>query len=180
MPVRSLRLNDAMIERLAAAVSAGMRWKEAAEACGVGESSLRRWRARGRAEPGTIFARLNEALVAAEARFERTHLERIAAAATQPAVTTIVTKKRDKDGNPYTETRTTTAPPLWLPSAWLLERTRPERYSLTKRVETGPPGSFDHLDDKELTATILRLVEGGGKKPRKDGGGVSEGDDASA
>ena len=180
MPVRSLRLNDAMIERLAAAVAAGLRWNEAADACGVGRSSLRRWRARGRVEPGTIYARLCDRLVEAEARFEKTHLERIVAAATVPTVTTIVTEKRDKDGNPYTETRTTTAPPQWLPSAWLLERTRPDRYALLKRVETGPPGAFDHLDDAELNATILRLMEGGGKKPRKDGGGVSEGDDASA
>lgn len=180
MPVRSLRLNDAMIERLAAAVSAGMRWKQAAEACGVPERTLRHWRARGRAEPGTIYGRLNETLVAAEARFEWTHLERIAAAALKPAVTTIVTEKRDKDGDPVKETRTTTAPPQWTPSAWLLERTRPERYSLTNRIETGPPGSFDHLNDDELSATILRLVAGGKKKPRKDGGGVSEGDDASA
>ena len=46
----------------------------------------------------------------------------------------------------------------WQASAWLLERTRPEKYALIKRVETGPPGSFDSLNDKELTAAILELV----------------------
>jgi len=155
-----------------------MQPKEAAEAAGVSVATFRRWRARGRVEPGTVFARLCERLVEAEARFEQTHLERIVAAGTVPAVTTIVTEKVDREGNPVKETRTTTAPSVWQASAWLLERTRPDRYALIKRVETGPPGSFDHLDDKELNAAILRLVEGGGKKRRS--GGSSGGDGEAA
>lgn len=150
--------NAAMIERLCTAISVGMKWTEAAEASGVSARAFREWRARGQREPGTPFAELNERLVEAEARFEETHLGRIVAAATERPVTTIITEKRGRDGETIKETKTTVGVPLWTPSAWLLERTRPERYALINRIETGPAGAFDGLGDKELTAAILELV----------------------
>ena len=107
-----------------------MGWGDAARASGLGARTLAEWRARGRTEPGGIHARLVERLEVAEANFEKTHLETIAAAS-----------KRS-----------------WQAAAWLLERTRPEKYALIKRVETGPPGAFDHLDDNELNTAILELV----------------------
>ena len=163
--------NDAMIERLCTAVSVGMNFREAAQASGVSFRTFREWRARGRseAEAGeeTPFTKLVAGMEVAEARFEETHLKRIVAAGTKDTVTTVVTEKVVR-GEPVTETRTTITPPLWTPSAWLLERTRPERYALINRIETGAPGAFDSLGDSELTAEILKLVPKRHPK-RKDG-----------
>lgn len=138
----------AMIEKVAFAVSSGMGWAEAARACGIGVRTLRDWRHRGQTDPKSRYGTLVKRLEQAEAEFERTHLETIAAAS----------KKS------------------WQAAAWLLERTRPERYALIKRVETGPPGAFDHLDDKELNATILELVPRRHPKRKKgDSGSGSSG-----
>lgn len=136
-------LTERKIELIAEAVSAGLTWGRAAQACGVSDRTLRRWRQDGVTRPGTIYAKLVERLEVAEAEFERTHLRRIAAAAEKGT---------------------------WQAAAWLLERTMPNRYALIKRVETGPPGSFDNLSDEELTAAVLELIPGGkrnGDKPSR-------------
>ena len=125
------RLDLELVERLAEAHESGLSLDRSAEACEVHPRTFRRWRERGKAEEGegTIHAFLVRRMLKAGALFELTHLRKIASG----------------------ENR-------WQSSAWLLERTRQDRYALIQRVETGAPGSFEKMTDDELEAEIVRLT----------------------
>ena len=122
------KLTEKLIDELCAAHEAGLSLNKSAQACGVPTRTFQDWRERGKAEEGTIFAGLANRMEKAGALFELTHLKKIA------------------EG----ENR-------WQASAWLLERTRQDRYALIQRVEQGAPGTFEKMTNAELEAEIIRL-----------------------
>ena len=124
------KINHSMIESIASGIEAGLQLKEAASCCNVSYRTVKEWKTKGKREPDSIFGEFVARLEVSDGAFERAHLENIARASQKQ----------------------------WQASAWLLERTRPDKYALIKRVETGKPGDFDKLTDDELNATILELV----------------------
>ena len=129
-PPNMSKCTPELIEALFQARADGLGFSEAARAAGIAPRTLREYRQKGQMDPDSIFGTLVKRLEEAGPEFERTNLRTIAEAS----------KKS------------------WQAAAWLLERTRPEKYALIKRVETGPPGAFDNLNDAELSAAILELV----------------------
>lgn len=117
-----------MLERLFDARSSGLSLNATGRACGIDRRTFQRWCRRGEAEEDTIYAELVLRLDEADALFELTHLKAIA---------------EGKSG--------------WQAHAWLLERTKQDRYALIQRVETGAPGAFEKMTDAELEAEIVRL-----------------------
>lgn len=110
-------LNDIVAERIRQAVRKGATWAIAAEAAGVGSSTLREWKARGRAgeEPYAAFL---ATIKRAEAEAFEEACERIQVAAIE----------------------------TWQAAAWLLERRRPKSYALRRPVETEKPVTPEEAD----------------------------------
>lgn len=122
------KLTRKKLEAIAEIVSQGQFQNVAAHACGVGESTLSRWKRRGEedreAGKETIYSAFLTALEGAELEAEQTAVERIRAAGENPK--------------------------HWQASAWWLERKRKRWH----RVEHRKHG----LDEDEGTATLADLV----------------------
>lgn len=138
---RPTKLTAELTERIAYAVERGLTWEVAAQAVGVHEGTLLEWRKRGEQEHDegrdTVFANLYRELTRARATAEERLVDAVLRAAT-------------KDDYPD-----------WRAAAWLLERSRPERWASTakltvddKRVEprTVTP------DDPDKRASIIDLL----------------------
>ena len=126
------KLDAAMVERLAEAVGSGLPDKFAAQLCGLSPSTVKAWRAQGRAAtPQSLLSRLDRRLAQADSEFIRVHLAKVAEA---------------KSGS-------------WQASAWLLERKFQHEFALVQRVEAGAPGDFAKLSADEIKAKILALVK---------------------
>ena len=103
---RPFKLNAELVDRVAASIELGMTWARAAEASGVGLSTLHEWRARGEAGEA-LFVDLVERLKKAEANGIARALESIRSASEGGA---------------------------WQASAWILERRYPADYGRRSEV----------------------------------------------
>jgi transposase len=131
------KLTHELVERIAYAVERGVTWEVAAQVAGVHEATLIEWRKRGEQEHDegrdTVYADLHEELTRARA-------------AAEVALVDVVRRHTVTD---------------WRAAAWLLERSRPDRWASTakltvddKRVE---PRTITP-DDPDRRASIIDLL----------------------
>ncbi|HVQ43190.1 MAG TPA: hypothetical protein VMS54_13315 [Vicinamibacterales bacterium] len=135
---RPSKLNAPVQERILTAVRAGCTFEVAAQSAGVDRATFYRWKARGEHEQRGIYRDLCDALKKAEADGE-VHL---VALIRQEAAHT------------------------WQAAAWLLERTRPERYGRRDRLDLEVRRQYERvagpldLDTDELIAIADRIARG--------------------
>ncbi len=148
---RPLKLTPAVRERIELAVSAGASYRAAAASAGVGESTLRSWLARGRAERGARK----------QAAGERPYVELVegveeASARAEVRAAALLFRAAESD---------------WRAAAWFLERRDPESFGppATRLEHTGADGGpvdldvlgdLSKLSDSELTQ-LQQLLEKG-------------------
>lgn len=138
---RPTKLDDLLAKRIVDAVSCGLPWKLAAQAAGIGWSTLKEWKAKGRAgeAPYAAFlARLEEA----EAKHAHAAMAMIMAAATDPK--------------------------HWTAAAWALERRHPELFALKRVIEPEAEAVKEQAaDDLEVARSVVAALES--KKAANDG-----------
>ena len=121
----------------------------AANAAGIGRSTLMRWMARGKSERRGQFRDFWDALKKAEAELVVVSLGRIQTVSNGGAVLS-----RTSVTNPQGVTTVVEkfAQPVWQASAWLLERRHPEEFAVNAREIKGLMN-----DLKELNARLDKL-----------------------
>lgn len=124
---RPTKYNAALVDRVAASIELGMTWARAAEASGVGLSTLHEWRQRGEAGEA-LFVDLVERLKKAEANGIARALESIRSASEGGA---------------------------WQASAWILERRYPADYG--RRSEVAVTAQATTEGATESSAIVLLL-----------------------
>lgn len=130
---RPTKLDDLLTKRIVDAVRAGLPWKLAAQAAGVGWSTLKEWKARGRAG--------EEPFAALVARLERAEGE-----AAQAAMASILAAAAD--------------PRHWTAAAWMLERRHPELFALKRQVEPEEEAAKEQAaDDLEVARAVVAALE---------------------
>ena len=117
-------------------IANGLTFKDAFTLAGVSESAFYKWRQRGEQAQSGKFREFVQALKDAESAFRETHLSVIRRAATEPSETVKEHIKRNPDGSELREVTRTRSPPMWAPSAWLLERKFPEEFG-RRQIEVG-------------------------------------------
>ncbi len=126
LPTKRTVLTFEVVDALAEAVAKGMYVNRACALVGVGESSFYEWVARGKNEPGTIFADLAVAIKNAEARDQTRRLDRLEEAAIGGALVSRTTVSR-KDGETVETEKF--SPPAWQADGWAMERRYRTEYS---------------------------------------------------
>lgn len=116
------KLNDEVIDRISTAIYTGASLKSAAAIAGVDESTLTEWLKQGRNEGGELEQRLAVEVGKALAHFKARLESTVAAHA---------------EGD-------------WRAAAWRLERSFPDEYGPTRRVEVGGPGGGPVQVDHEI------------------------------
>jgi hypothetical protein len=127
---RPPKLDPATTEKVVQAIIAGCSRADAARYAGVGESTLRRWIARGRAEKEGAFADFADAVLDAEAK------------ASVLANGCIAKAIRNGD---------------WKAAAWFLERRFPERYAPRSRL-FDPHRVLEILEERGLVVDRDRAL----------------------
>ena len=102
----------------------------AANAAGLGRSTLMRWMARGKKELRGQFRDFWDAVKKAEAEAVVTSLERIQAAGKGGA---LVSRTSVTNSHGITTVIEKFAQPIWQASAWLLERRHPDEFAVNAR-----------------------------------------------
>jgi len=139
---RPTKLTPDRSRRICDNVRLGMTYERAAQAAGISEQTLHRWRNRGNAEQERLKEkgarpRKREAdyvsfvsdLADAEAVGEQTLIAKIQASASGGREMTERRIEYDAEGNQIKEIVTVKQePPHWTPAAWILERRHPERW----------------------------------------------------
>lgn len=168
---RTPKLTPEIQKLIVEAVAACAPRKYAAERAGIAEFTIRRWIARGKRQPKSLFGAFCAALKKAEADAIITRVARISKAAqggqvieeTTKSVTTI-----DKNGKPVTTTITIKkhVPPQWVADAWMLERRCPDEFALQRKKD---------IQDA-VKAELAKAVKNGEIKPpdQNDGASSSE------
>ena len=141
--------------RIVQAVREGLTWKRAAQAGGITQRTLINWRQRGE-EGDTPYDLLVKDLEDAEVDFERTNLAVIQRAATEATETRTEQIIEMADGTKRKEIKVVTNPPTWQPSAWLLERRFPERYSRTERRQHEGAIPVEPVGPHEVRITMVK------------------------
>jgi len=90
--------------------------QEAVKAAGIGGTAFKRWRSLAEEDPDSVFAEFMDLVETARAQAELSLLSVIKTASDEPK--------------------------NWTAAAWLLERSRPERWSLRNKVDHG--GEIQH------------------------------------
>ena len=102
----------------------------AANAAGLGRSTLMRWMARGKKEHRGQFRDFWDAIKKAEAEAVVTSLERIQAAGKGGA---LVSRTSVTNSHGITTVIEKFAQPIWTADAWLLERRHPDEFAVNAR-----------------------------------------------
>lgn len=138
---RPTLLNDIVGQRIVDAVKAGLPWKLAAQAAGIGWSTLKEWKARGRdgEEPYAAFL----------ARLERADGE-----AAKGAMALVLAAAAD--------------PKHWTAAAWMLERRHPELFALKREYarDDETMRAAEDGDDLEIAKSVVAAIE---SKRARDG-----------
>ncbi len=121
----------------------------AANAAGLGRSTLMRWMARGKKELRGQFRDFWDAIKKAEAEMLVTSLERIQAAGKGGA---LVSRTSVTNSHGITTVIEKFAQPIWTADAWLLERRHPDEFAVNAREIKGLMN-----DLKELNARLDKL-----------------------
>ena len=135
-------------DTIAAAISLGLSFKEAAQLAGVDETTLHRWRNRGRDSARQPYRQFCQRIDAAQASTARDYLQAVRRSVIEPTVTTKTTTRPGPDGQPVTETVETVSPPDIKGALWWLERRLPALFG--RRLEHA--GSIDSTHDREKPA----------------------------
>lgn len=143
--------------------------KTAATAAGIGERTFYDWLTRAEKDTADgIYSQFSQAVKEAQAAAEIRHLKIIDKAATgyNEVQTRVVEKVEiDKHGvfHDITETTTTTTRKFqWQASAWILERTYPQKYARAPRDEPAPTRDGDDYEQRLSSAgqsLAARLAE---------------------
>ena len=121
----------------------------AANAAGIGRSTLMRWMARGKSERRGQFRDFWDALKKAEAEMVTVSLGRIQSAGDGGAV---LSRTSVTNSQGVTTVVEKFAQPIWQASAWLLERRHPDEFAVNAREIKGLMN-----DLKELNARLDKL-----------------------
>ena len=125
------KLTPTVHKSVVKSVGAGVPLKHAAQAAGVGESTMRAWRSRGRAEGAGPYASFQADLKKAEAAAVVRNSATVQRAAAERDEVTV---KETVFADGRTETVTTTRRVFeWTAAAWWLERRYPEEFSGNKK-----------------------------------------------
>ena len=116
---------DAIVE----AVSLGLSYKAAAAIAGVDETTLHRWRKRGRDSGRQPYRQFCQRIDAAQASTARDYLQAVRRSVIEPTVTTKTTTRTAPDGGTITETVKTVSPPGIKGALWWLERRLPHLFA---------------------------------------------------
>ena len=158
---RPTKLTDELQERICRLIATGSTFEQASKLSGISSRAFHLWRARGRAAKTGKFFRFVQAVKEAEEQFIRTHLDVIVRASTEASVETRELIRQAPDGTEQREIKRITRPPVWQPSAWLLERKFPHLFSLRQRIEhSGAISSVSKEDLKELGQGYMAAARG--------------------
>lgn len=127
---RTSKLTPEVQEQICKAIRLGNYKETAAECAGIAEGTLYRWIAQGEAgQP--LYREFSEAIKEAQAEGERRLLKTIRKAGSES----------------------------WQAAAWILERTRSERFSLRSKVESTVTMKLEQLSDEELEQKYVAALE---------------------
>jgi hypothetical protein len=167
-------LEEAVRERLLAAVAAGMTHHAAAVYAGIHEATFYRWMARGRAaqdahEAGELddaeepFREFCEAVTRAHAHGQHANVMRIDRVAEGGHVVRRRTRRyRDPaTGQLLEEIEEDVAPPDWRAAAWVLERRHPDGFARPSQLQVSGPGGgpVEVAQTPGLAALAERVAE---------------------
>jgi hypothetical protein len=126
-------LDELLAQRIVNAVRAGLPWKLAAQAAGVGWSTLKEWKARGR-EGEEPYAAFLARLESADGEAAQAAMGAILAAAAEPK--------------------------HWTAAAWMLERRHPELFALKREYakDEAAPATAE-ADDLAIAKSVVAALE---------------------
>ena len=128
---RTPKLTPAVHKVIVKSVRDGVPLKHSARAAGVGESTMRAWRARGRAEESGPYTAFQADLLKAESGAVVRNTATVQRAAAERDEVTV---KKTEYADGRSETVTTTRRVFeWTAAAWWLERRYPEEFSGNKK-----------------------------------------------
>ncbi len=131
---RPVKLDDLKAKRIVDAVAAGLPWKLAAQAAGVGASTLREWKQRGRdgEEPFAAFL---------------ARLEVADGQAAHGAMVAIMSAAAD--------------PKHWHAAAWMLERRHPDLFALKRefKADDEVQRSAEAEADLDVARSVVAALE---------------------
>jgi hypothetical protein len=135
---RTPKLTPEVQKLIVEAVAACAPRRYAAERAGVAEYTVRRWLARGKRQPKSVYGAFCAALKKAEADSIITRVARISKAAQGGQVIEKTTKSittTDRQGKAVTTVTVTEkhAAPQWTADAWMLERRCSEEFALHRK-----------------------------------------------
>ena len=153
MAGRRTKLTPETENLILGALALGLSFKEAALA-GVDETTLHRWRNRGRDSGRQPFRQFCQRIDAAQASTARDYLQAVRRSVIEPTVTTKTTTRPGPDGQPVTETVKTVSPPDIKGALWWLERRLPALFG--RRLEHA--GRIDSTHDREKQRPLEILI----------------------
>ena len=159
---RPSKLTPALQEKICGYIAGGNTYAVSCRMARLGVTTFCRWRATGENAKSGKYREFWQAVKDADASFEAKHLKRIEDASLCDVVIEREVTKVGTNGQEYTERYREVRPPPWQPSAWLLERTRPNQFGRTvQRVEhegrVGVELSAAAMTDEEVEAVIARI-----------------------
>ena len=157
MAGRRTKLTPETGDTIAAAISLGLSFKEAAQLAGIDETTLHRWRNRGRDSGRQPFRQFCQRIDAAQASTARDYLQAVRRSVIEPTVTTKTTTRPGPDGQPVVETVETVeavSPPDIKGALWWLERRLPALFG--RGVEHAD--SIDSTHDRENQRPLELLI----------------------
>ena len=154
MAGRRTKLTPETGDTIAAAISLGLSFKEAAQLAGVDETTLHRWRNRGRDSARQPYRQFCQRIDAAQASTARDYLQAVRRSVIEPTVTTKTTTRPGPDGQPVIETVETVSPPDIKGALWWLERRLPALFG--RGLEQA--GSIDSTHDREKPRPVELLI----------------------
>ena len=151
MAGRRTKLTAETGDTIAAAIGLGLSFKEAAQLAGVDETTLHRWRNRGRDSGRQPYRQFCQRIDAAQASTARDYLQAVRRSVIEPTVTTKTTTRPGPDGQPVTET---VSPPDIKGALWWLERRLLALFG--RRLEHA--GRIDSTRDRENQRPLELLI----------------------